>query len=354
MILSFLLLSLKPATPIRRQLIAHLDIFLFLAFLLYAYRDLYPLVTYDLRPTDLNNIFTWSRVALLSFVAVFIPLFRPRTYTPADPRHPASPDQIHPEQVTPWISLALYSFLDSLVLKAWKVPALPFDALHPLADYDRAVFLYKRHRLKIDPVRRQKAGLKPRHVFPGLLLSNLRAVAMICLFCVISAASELSGSVGIQKVLEYLETDGEGKTFKPILWVALLFVGPTIGSLAIQGYVYLNTRLLVRSEAILTQLLFDHALRLRMKDSTDDQTEGPESKVPEIIVEDVENGEDSSQTAASSSTGSKQKKDKAARAEEEASKSSGQGLAGKINVLISSDVESILGTCIIPSVRYHD
>jgi ABC-type multidrug transport system fused ATPase/permease subunit len=296
-------------------------------------------LTYDLRPTDLDNIFTWSRVALLSFAAVFIPLFRPRTYTPADPRHPAEPDQIHPEQVTPWISLALYSFLDSLVLKAWRVPALPFEALHPLADYDRAIFLYKQHRLKIDPVRRQQAGLKPRHVFPGLLLSNVRAVATICLFCVISAASELSGSVGIQKVLEYLETDGEGKTFKPILWVALLFVGPTIGSLAIQGYVYLNTRLLVRSEAILTQLLFDHALRLRMKDSTDDQTDG--TKVPQINVENVE--DDSSETEAGSSTGSKMKKDKAARADEEASKSNGQGLAGKINVLISSDVESILG-----------
>lgn len=336
-------MSLKPATPIRRQLIAHLDIFLFIAFLLYAYRDLYPLVTFDLRPTDLDNIFTWARVALLSFAAVFIPLFRPRTYTPADPRHPAEPDQIHPEQVTPWISLALYSFLDSLVLKAWRVPSLPFEALHPLADYDRAVFLYKQHRLKIDPIRRQKAGLKPRHVFPGLLLSNVRAVAMICLFCVISGASELSGSVGIQKVLEYLESDGEGETFKPILWVALLFVGPTIGSLAIQGYVYLNTRLLVRSEAILTQLLFDHALRLRMKDSTDDQTEGADSKIPEIVVGDMEDGADSSETEAGSSTGSKQKKDKAARAEEEAAKTSGQGLAGKINVLISSDVESILG-----------
>lgn len=205
----------------------------------------------------------------------------------------------------------------------------------------------QRHRLKIDPVRRLQAGLKPRHVFPALLLSNVKAVATICLFCVISGAAELSGSVGIQKVLEYLESDGEGQTFKPILWVALLFVGPTIGSLAIQGYVYLNTRLLVRSEAILTQVLFDHALRLRMKDSTDDQTE---SRIPEITVENVDAEGESSE--AGSSSDSKQKKDKAARAEEEASKSNGQGLAGKINVLISSDVESILRTCISVAVAH--
>jgi hypothetical protein len=31
----------------------------------------------------------------------------------------------------------------SLTNRAWRVPALPYDALHPLADYDRAVYLYK-------------------------------------------------------------------------------------------------------------------------------------------------------------------------------------------------------------------
>lgn len=30
-----------------------------------------------------------------------------------------------------------------LINRAWKVPALPYDDLHPLADYDRAIYLYK-------------------------------------------------------------------------------------------------------------------------------------------------------------------------------------------------------------------
>lgn len=99
---------------------------------------------------------------------------------------------------------------------------------------------------------------------------------------------------------------------------------------------------MVRSESVLTQLLFDHALRLRMKDSTDDQDED-KADVPVVNVEQVDEG--TSDTEVGSSTDSnKAKKDNAARAEEEASKSSGQGLAGRINVLISSDVESILGT----------
>lgn len=181
------------------------------------------------------------------------------------------------------------------------------------------------------------------------MLSNARGISIICLFCVISGAAELSGSIGIQKVLEYLESDGEGQTFKPILWIALLLVGPTIGSLAIQGYVFLNTRFLVRSEAILTQLLFDHALRLRMKDTTDGQTDTADDKIPSVNVENADTGNetgDNSDTEVGSSNGSgskQNKKDNAAKAEEEASKINGQGLAGKINVLISSDVESILG-----------
>jgi ABC-type multidrug transport system fused ATPase/permease subunit len=164
---------------------------------------------------------------------------------------------------------------------------------------------------------------------------------VIFVLCVISGAAELSGSIGIQKVLEYLENNGEGATFKPILWILLLFIGPTIGSLAIQGYVYINTRLLVRSESVLTQLLFDHALRLRMKDSTDDQDEN-KADVPVVNVEQADEGASDTEVGSSSDSNTA-KKDNAARAEEEASKGSGQGLAGRINVLISSDVESILG-----------
>ena len=69
--------------------------------------------------------------------------------------------------------------------------------------------------------------------------------------CVFSAVAELSGSVSIQKLLEYLENDGKDANYRPILWVALLFIGrsamlcrlmsgPTIGSVAIQFYIFLS------------------------------------------------------------------------------------------------------------------
>ncbi|WWC68639.1 uncharacterized protein I206_102570 [Kwoniella pini CBS 10737] len=360
LIFAFLLLTLRPATPLRRHLIAHVDTLLVVGWAIYAYRDLWPLLTYHLVPSDLNNAVTWSRLAILSVAAVLIPLLRPRTYVPADPKNPTPENEIHPEQTAPWLFYVFYEFMTGLVWKAWKTPSLPYDDLHPLADYDRAELLYSKHMETLDPIRRREKGLKPRNLLTALLTVFRKEVIIVCVMAALSAVAEMAGSVGINKLLDYLETDGEGATLRPIVWVAFLFIGPTIGSLTIQYYVFTTTRCLVRSEALLTQLLFDHALRLRMKDAIDDgnEKETQNSTGPEIRIEDTtEPGPGATEailssdgpqfnetTQVGSSTGSNKDKkdDKEAAANEEAKKTKGQGLAGKINVLMAADVESVL------------
>ncbi|WWC60298.1 uncharacterized protein I303_102867 [Kwoniella dejecticola CBS 10117] len=360
LIFAFLLLCLRPATPLRRHLIAHVDTLLVVGWAIYAYRDLWPLLTYNLVPSDLNNAVTWSRVAILSVAAVFIPLLRPRTYVPADPLNPTPENEIHPEQTAPWLFYIFYEYMTGLVWRAWKTPSLPYDDLHPLADYDRAELLYSKHIDTLDPIRRREKGLKPRNLLIGLLDVFRKEVIIICAMAALSAVAEMAGSVGINKLLDYLEKDGEGATLKPIVWVAFLFIGPTIGSLTIQYYIFTTTRCLVRSEALLTQLLFDHALRLRMKDAIDDGSEkgtangtGPEIRIEDLTepapggTEAVLSGdgpESNENTEVGSSNGSNKgkKDDKEAAADEEAKKTKGQGLAGKINVLMAADVESVL------------
>ena len=123
------------------------------------------------------------------------------------------------------------------------------------------------------------------------------------------------------------------------------------------------TRALVRGEAILTQLLFDHALRLRMKDSTEedekseakeeaemtsaidirieeviDPTDGP---LVNLVHEDV-NGDVETPQGSSESTEVGKTPSNGAAAEQEAQNPKGHGLAGKINVLMAADVESVL------------
>ena len=42
-------------------------------------------------------------------------------------------------------------------------------------------------------------------------------------------------------------------------------MGPVMGSVVMQWYIFLTTGTLVRAEGIITELVFEHALRIRMK-----------------------------------------------------------------------------------------
>ncbi|ADV20810.1 ATP-binding cassette (ABC) transporter, putative [Cryptococcus gattii WM276] len=386
LVFSLLLLTLRPATRLRRHIITHLDSLLLLAFAVYAYRDIWPLFTFNLAPEDINTPVTWARVVLLTVSAVLIPLVRPRTYVPVDPEHPSPPGEIHPEQTSPLLFYLFFEYMTGLVWKAWKTPALPYEDLHPLADYDRAEYLYKQHMDKLDPVRRKEKGLKPRNLVLSLASVFKKEIVMVCLMSAMSAIFELSGSVGINQLLDYLEKDGKGHSLRPIVWIIFLFLGPTFGSLTMQFYIFTTTRSLVRSEALLTQLLFDHALRLRMKDQMDDNQEkevddmaNGEGSAPLITVQNVEevighapgapeefrDRSDNETEEESIAHGSGKRKstpqstdatevgsvsdsnkdaavDRKAAADEEARKSKGQGLAGKINVLMAADIESVI------------
>ncbi|WVQ74585.1 hypothetical protein IAR50_004186 [Cryptococcus sp. DSM 104548] len=374
LIFSFLLLTLRPATPLRRHLIAHLDVLLLLGFGVYAYRDYWPLFTLDLDPADIHNAITWSRAAILTIAAVVIPLVRPRTYTPVDPENPTPAGEVHPEQTAPMISYIFFEYMTGLVWKAWKSPSLPYEDLHPLADYDRAAYLYKQNMEKLDPVKRKAKGLKRRNLVISLASVFKKEIAFVCLMTAIAAVFELSGSVGINQLLDYLEKDGKGHALRPIVWILFLFVGPTLSSIALQFYIFTTTRSLVRAEALLTQLLFDHALRLRMKDQVDDEREKEVEEItneeeggPLVTVEEIvdhapgapeelihrDDSETEGETTVAPSTeatevgsSTESDKDKAASrkaaADAEAQKTKGQGLAGKINVLMSADIESVI------------
>lgn len=49
-------------------------------------------------------------------------------------------------------------------------------------------------------------------------------------------------------------------------------MGPSIASICKQWYIFVATRALVRTEAIITQLVFEHSLRMRLKADTAEST----------------------------------------------------------------------------------
>lgn len=63
----------------------------------------------------------------------------------------------------------------------------------------------------------------------------------------------------------YLETDGENATIKPWLWIAMFLVGALLKSVLENLYLSFLGKIYIRTQALLTQLMFEHSLRIRLK-----------------------------------------------------------------------------------------
>jgi len=82
-LLSLMTLTLR--ARMTRVVSSHLTALLCLIFAVYGYRDIWPLMTFTLSPLDsAGGWLTWSRVIIVSFLAVLLPLITPREYVPLD------------------------------------------------------------------------------------------------------------------------------------------------------------------------------------------------------------------------------------------------------------------------------
>lgn len=242
---------------------------LLIAWGIYAYRDLFPLITYSRLPLDpdyLPESLVWARFSLLTIVAVLIPLFQPNQYRPVDPVNPS--DEPNEEQTASFFSYVFYIFMDKIVFRAWKSPAIPYEQLPSLPDYDRAGWLARHNLLKLHPIRRQELGLKPRGLFTCLMSVFWKPYMILAIMIIIQAVMDFAAPIGINRLLTYVES-GETNDIRPWFWILWLFLGPTFASLARQYYIFTTTRSLVHVESLFTQLLFDHALRIKMQDPVD-------------------------------------------------------------------------------------
>ncbi|KDR83115.1 hypothetical protein GALMADRAFT_238938 [Galerina marginata CBS 339.88] len=231
---------------------------------IYAYRDIWPLGTYNLEPMDgAEGNILWAKIAILIITAVVIPLFTPHTYVPLDPKNPMP--VANPEQTASWISALTFSYNDSLILLANKVAHLRYDQLPPLADYDYVQYLKNTAFPSIDPF----SGAKNRHVFFGLLSYFRWEVIIISLNLLLSALSSFAAPIGINNTLSYLETKGSGSPIKPWVWISLMFIGPLAQSIFDHWNLYVQTKIRVRLAALVTQLVFEHSLRIRLKAETE-------------------------------------------------------------------------------------
>ncbi|KAH9056241.1 hypothetical protein EDB87DRAFT_1676120 [Lactarius vividus] len=232
----------------------HLSLLLFGILSVYAYRNIWPLLTFTLSPVD-----SMRRIGLLAFVAIAIPLLIPYQYIPIDPKDPQQ--VINPEQTASLLSMMLYTFLDHIVFLAYRVPHLPYDMLPPLADYDYTRNLVRRSFKYLDTF----SGGPRRHIFWGFMAVFRREYIQLAIFVVIKVFSTLMAPIGMNQLLRIYFSG------------YLLF-----GTIAYQWYIFIATGNLVRVTAIVTQLVFEHALRIRVKAETSSSSEAMLAATPEV------------------------------------------------------------------------
>lgn len=336
---------------------AHLVVVLLALFSVYAYRDLYPLLTFIEEPQDSHEgRLLWAKLVILTTISIILPVMCPTQYIPVDPEHPSDP--INPEQTASWLSFSLYTWLDPIVVKAQHVSHLSRDQLPPLADYDYARNLRKQSFPHVDAFANKNK--RKQHLFFGLMRVFRTEYATMTLLVILHVISTLAAPVGINKLLEYLETGGIDATVRPWIWIVVIFTGQFFGTIVFQWYIFLTTRAIVHVESIITQLVFEHALRIRMKAEVPDSENGPTdstvttpdsasvSESATAVEGSREGSPDEGQhsttdTTTSVSKGKPKSQDKLDDTGGGKSVSGAENFVGKINNLITTDLGNITG-----------
>ncbi|CDO75388.1 hypothetical protein BN946_scf185012.g5 [Trametes cinnabarina] len=235
----------------------HVSWLLVLVWSAYLYRNVWPLATVDRIPVDTaEGPFLWAKLALLTIAGVVIPLTVPREYVPVNPKEILEPN---PEQTASLLSLVTYHFLEPVIWLAYRMPHLPFDMFPPLPDYDHLRNIVGRSFPILDPMlnkSRRHLALKLIRVFRIELLQ----MAAMSITAVIGA---FAAPISINNLLTF--------------WIALFFFGRVFKSVSDQWFVFMTTRITVRIQAIITELVFEHSLRIRMKAETSETVDVPKS-----------------------------------------------------------------------------
>ncbi|OSX68144.1 hypothetical protein POSPLADRAFT_1043275 [Postia placenta MAD-698-R-SB12] len=336
-LLSLATLVARPKTSGR--VTRYLVLILLSAWAVYAYRDIWPYATFDLTPLDASEgIYLWTKITFLTLAAVLVPLFSPR-------RIPSSSLLMHTgtpltKQTASLASLVFFTWIDPIVFKAYRVPHLSVDELPPLADYDDSESLVNSYMKELDPLLARKKG---QHVGWGLVKVFRNDFIVMGIMLTLHVIARFANPMGVRNLLAYLEGSSD-TTVRPWVWVAWLFVGPIFTVMSISMYIFYGTRMLVRLEALVTQLVFSHALRMRVKSDVAEMP-APKASAASTVAPGGEGTSSTPGVQNSSIDSAKGKQRASSDALKQAQLGTGsqksKNLVGKINNLITTDLQSL-------------
>ena len=170
----------------------------------------------------------------------------------------------------------------------------------------------------------------------------------------------------LNHISSYLENGRGDSNIRPWFWVLCFFLGPTTYTIFWEGYIFMSTRALVHAEAILTELIFEHSLRVRFtaESVNDEKADSQQDRDNVTIVDSGDNSPeaqgpaasvtDSESTATTSTTGKGKSKTVAPSASSATSSTVNLtapptkspkkdiNLVGKINNFVTTDLNNII------------
>ncbi|KAF8650152.1 hypothetical protein AX16_005387 [Volvariella volvacea WC 439] len=246
----------------RRRTEQHIEVLLLFFWIMHINQHLWPRLRSSIPPPHEDNYVL--EVIVLTTIAVVVPLLSPREYVPLDPHDIQKPSQ---EQVASPLSQWTYTFMNSLISLSQDHSKLTTDQLPPLADYDRSGVLTKDSFPILNP-----EGKAKQYLFWGFLRVFKWDYVCMAILYIGQMLLALVSPAAISRLLGFMETGKDPNNLPPWFWIVCLFLGPFMRAIILQRYAYMASRVMVRSEAILTQLIFSQALQLRV-DSSNSSTE---------------------------------------------------------------------------------
>ncbi|KAF9479224.1 multidrug resistance-associated ABC transporter [Pholiota conissans] len=307
-------LSLIPGSW-NKSIMRHNNVVLLATFGVYAYRDIWPLATYSPGPIDAaEGHILWVKVGIVTIAAVIIPLFIPTQYVPVDPKDPM--EVPNPEQTASIFSLMFYIFVDHIVFEAYSVPHLSLEQLPPLADYEKSEKL----TVGAFPL------LDPRHMFICFMRIFCWEYLHMAISIILMVFASFASPVAMNRILVSLESSHKDDNVKAWAWVVALFLGPVFVSICFQWYQYKSTTLLTRTQGIITELIFEHSLRVRFRGetSTDEEHITADAKAAQFQSTPAGNAD-------SSRSGDLTK-----------GRNKNDSIIGKLNTLVTVDIDNIV------------
>jgi hypothetical protein len=245
------------------------------------------------------------------------------------------------------------------------------DMLPPQVETDNMRALRPRIYHYLDPF--VSGTHKNVSVYRGLIVGFARSWAIQALYLIFTAIAIFASPVGLNRLLSYIETKGVDAFIQPWVWILVIALAPLVRNASEQLYLYYNSRTATQIEALITAVVYEHSLRIRvLNKAADDTPPTPPTTPPETpkagtalgptqapgsgeqLASEVSTLHSRGGTSISTTStvvgpsngkdvNGKSKDSKAKADEDKRKKEKSQDIIGRLNNLVTSDLDNISG-----------